>query len=295
MKPGRFKGFSLVELLVVIGIIALLIGILMPVINRARGAAQQTKTLAGMREMMLGYIAYSNDNQGRLLLGVPPPYLNGQTLRVTLPTGQTLPTPGSGPYGNMSEPVKRYPARLAPYQQNVWRIMYNHTDPTAIPTETDSINDAAYKVYVLSLYPTFGLNSVFLGGDEAQSGFTGILPNQRPNSGKHVAFRITDVRRSTEQIVFIEVQEHSATGPTGRGYFRALPPVAGGRMWQAGLEKCEAVGGVQFGMPHSRWSKRIVTGFLDGHAAELTPAEVDDMRLWSPQATTVDYDYTLGS
>ncbi len=292
VNGGRRGAFTLVELLVVIGVIAVLIAILLPALNKARRMAKQTRTLAAMREMMHGYLAYANDNKGRLMLGFPPAYVNGELLRVSLPTGQTIPTVGAGGYGSIAEPIKRYPARLAPYQQNVWRILYNHAEPYTTPTPQDSINDAAYKIYILGLYPTFGLNSAFLGGDENHDGFIGATPNRTPNVGKHVAFRITEVRRSAEQIVFTEVVEQTAAGPSDRGYFRATPPVAGGRMWRAVGDKCEVAGGIQFGLPRGRSSNRIVTGFLDGHAAAIGAAELDDMRLWAPRATAVDYDYT---
>lgn len=60
----RRQGFTLVELLVVIGIIALLIAILMPALQKAREAAIQTQCLSNMRQCFLGFELYRNANRG---------------------------------------------------------------------------------------------------------------------------------------------------------------------------------------------------------------------------------------
>ena len=60
------RGFTLTELMVVVGLIALLVSLLMPAITKARAAAQASVCLSNLRQMGNAWQMYVCENKGRL-------------------------------------------------------------------------------------------------------------------------------------------------------------------------------------------------------------------------------------
>ncbi|MBW8002893.1 MAG: type II secretion system protein [Planctomycetes bacterium] len=56
------RGFTLIELLVVISIIALLMGIMMPVVGRVRTVAKRTVCVSNLRNIGIGFRLYLDEN-----------------------------------------------------------------------------------------------------------------------------------------------------------------------------------------------------------------------------------------
>src|ERR1041385_5062659 len=74
------SAFTLVELLVVIGIIALLIGILLPALIRARAQGYAVKCKAQLQQISAGLVLYSVNNKGYVCPSYNMPFAPGETV-----------------------------------------------------------------------------------------------------------------------------------------------------------------------------------------------------------------------
>lgn len=100
MSPARRSGFTLVEMLVVIGIIAVLVGILLPILGMAREAGRCANCLSNLKQIGAAFQMYANDHNGYMVPGdyfgqsdSPATFWSAGNWAVILAEGNYLPIP----------------------------------------------------------------------------------------------------------------------------------------------------------------------------------------------------------
>jgi prepilin-type N-terminal cleavage/methylation domain-containing protein/prepilin-type processing-associated H-X9-DG protein len=158
--------FTLVELLVVIGIIALLISILLPTLGRANEHARRVKCMAGMKQIGLAAVMYCNDNRGFM------PYrfrTVGGVSGTTRTFGTDVGSVNAGvqmlvtaPYGNAAQPYLKTP-----------EVFFCPSDFNRRPYRlTKVVNGIKY-----TMWGTTGFNGTAVVGSNSMSYFAYYIPD----------------------------------------------------------------------------------------------------------------------
>ncbi len=154
-NKGRRPGFTLVELLVVVAIIAVLIGLLLPAVQKARAAAQRSQCSNNIRNIALATLNFESANKGFPRAGEHIIYnWNGITNRKT----QDLQSP--------LVMLLPYLERTDLYQQYDLRYRYNQADcgnggtgitqTPASPNAAGEVSAASFnKIVSQVVIPTF--------------------------------------------------------------------------------------------------------------------------------------------
>ena len=161
-KSQRVYGFTLVELLVVIGIIAVLFSLLLPALNRTREQARMIQCASNMRSIMTASISYAQENRDCL----PIPSAIGEVFSASQPASRALaiamsPSASFGMLDYQHGALLRY---LGASQQTVYNVMN-------CPSDIDEIRESRdATLYVQSRNFSYSFNCWLRGPVVADSG-----------------------------------------------------------------------------------------------------------------------------
>lgn len=250
-------GFTLIELLVVVSIIGILAALLLPAVNLARRSAGLSRETQSARQVMGAYVAYTADNDGKLLPGFAD-------FPATDDRGQSLHSPVNS----------RYPWRLAPYL----KYDMSHFFSSEVGEKLNKLASGPREdyVYSVSVQPALGINAVFVGGD-----YQILPPTNAKAVNRYGQFCVTTMAQAVNasRLIVFASAGGSYRDTKLSGYFKVEAPNFTGRNWE--MEYTSSKPAESYGYVDFRWNGKALAVMLDGHAETLDFEQMEDMRRWS--------------
>jgi prepilin-type N-terminal cleavage/methylation domain-containing protein len=199
------RGFTLVELLVIISIIAVLAALLLPALGKAKALGQRTACLSNLRQIGLSWALYYNDNEDRLVESYPYPD--------NLASGQTW-NQSAWVWGNMKNAAQATDTSLLAHGQ-----LYQYSHSAAIyhcPADAGVIIAGKTVPSVRS----YSMNAFM--GDRSRFSYplNQVIPNNTNTVG-YVPFYAKDADLKSPSKLWVVIEEDSST--ISDGFFKFDP------------------------------------------------------------------------
>jgi len=323
MRTSRTRGerpaFTLTELLVVVGIIALLLGILIPVVGRVMRQGLKTTEKNNLRNIGLGWMTYSSSYGDALM----PGYMSTEVqrkwkVRFAYPDGSEIPPANSNFSPTAPNIAGPWTWRLAGYVDYNFDLLRGYTGEEGGQMELQA------KAETVALEPSFGYNGLYMGGwyyADPNSGIGSHALYSRFNTDPDgnrvgiVAKSIGQIRRPSEMLVFMSCArgdllstQRALAGPSNTvqaanrlryddetpGFHIVAPPtLAGETMWAPTFDDYSVnVYNETYGVPIGRHTGTVARMQADGAIGVDQPQALLDMRRWCIDATSSDWTHT---
>lgn len=261
------KAFTLVELLVVIGIIAVLISILLPSLNKARQSALSIKNLSNLKQIGLGLEMYRNEHK--------------------------------------RYPVAAMPATVPPTPRWRWvdalYVYLKNTEIFMSPGLDESERQRMKKPFAHTLNPDNSTNAstLYFGGYGYNWQYLGngrFKPTATVLNNRSIFYATgTQIRATSETIAVADTRGCQTGYAAGEGVYVIDPPLqslnmgskgsrkslddpttTGNYGYQGGNDGQNPKTGGERARPDERINQRVGVLFCDGHAEALTLKQLDD-------------------